>query len=208
MGKHRGGRGDDMRRLLANEAARLIAEDGVRDYLQAKRKAALRFGVSERDGGFPTNQEIEAALAEYQRLFQADSQPRVLRELRLAARQAMRLFGEFQPRLVGPVLHGNATTHSAVQLHLFADTPERIVMHLIDRDIPFETADRRFRLVSGTQQDVPVYRFLAGDIAIEAAVFPATGVRQAPASPLDGKPMKRASLADLDELLDEHERGQ
>lgn len=201
MAKHRGGRGDDLRRLLANEAARLIAEDGVRDYLQAKRKAALRFGVSERDGGFPTNQEIEAAVTEYQRLFQADRQPQVLHQLRTAARQAMRLFADFQPRLVGSVLHGNATAHSSVQLHLFADVPERVVMHLIDRDIPFETADRRFRFASGTQQDVPTYRFVAGDVPIEAAVFSADGLRQAPASPLDGKPMKRAGLADVEALL-------
>ncbi|HEX7030838.1 MAG TPA: hypothetical protein VF254_09585 [Gammaproteobacteria bacterium] len=202
MGKHRWGRGDDMRRLLANEAARLIAEDGVRDYLQAKRKAALRYGVSERDGGFPTNQEIEQAVAEYQRLFQAESHPKTLRELREAARQAMRLFGEFQPRLVGPVLNGNANRHSPVQLHLFADAPERIVMHLIDRDIPFETTERRFRLMGGSQQDFPAYRFVAGDIVIEAVTFPVDGVRQAPASPLDGKPMKRAGLAEVEALLE------
>lgn len=202
MGKHRWGRGGDLRRLLANEAARLIAEEGVRDYLQAKRKAALRYGVSERDGGFPTNQEIEAAVAEYQRLFQAERQPLELRDLRLAARQAMRLFEEFQPRLVGPVLSGNATRHSGVQLHLFADAPERVVLHLIDRDIPFDTVERRFKLMNGQYADLPAYRFLAGEIGIEAAVFPAEGVRQAPASPLDGKPMKRANLAELDALLD------
>jgi hypothetical protein len=202
MGKHRWGRGDDMRRLLANEAARLIAEDGVRDYLQAKRKAALRFGVSERDAGFPTNQEIEAAVVEYQRLFHADRQPHELRALRAAALQAMRLFGEFQPRLVGPVLHGNASRHSIVQLHLFADAPERIVMYLIDREIPFETADRRFKSVNGTQQDFPAYRFVAGDVAIEAVVFPPEGMRQPPASPLDGKPMKRANVVEVETLLD------
>lgn len=203
MGRHRWGRGDDMRRLLAYEAARLIAEDGVRDYLQAKRKAALRFGVSERDGGFPTNQEIEAAVMEYQRLFQADRQPHELRALRSAALQAMRLFSDFQPRLVGPVLHGNASRHSGVQLHLFADAPERIVMHLIDREIPFETTDRRFRMMSGTQQDFPAYRFIAGDVAIEAVVFPSEGLRQPPASPLDGRPMKRAGVAEVESLLDE-----
>lgn len=202
MAKNRLGRGGDMRRLLANEAARLIAEDGVRDYLQAKRKAALRFGVSERDGGFPTNQEIEEAVAEYQRLFQAETQPQALRELRKAARQAMRLFEDFQPRLVGPVLTGNANRHSPVQLHLFADAPERIVMHLIDRDIPFETGERRFRQTVEQAVTVPVYRFVAGKTGIEAAVFPLTGIRQSPLSPLDGKPMRRANLGEVEGLLE------
>src|SRR5690606_27382657 len=152
---------------------------------------------------FPTNQEIEAAVAEYQRLFQAESHPQVLRELREAAGKAMRLFNDFQPRLVGAVLHGNANRHSPVQLHLFADAPERVVMHLIDRDIPFETTERRFRLMGGTQQDFPAYRFVAGDIVVEVVVFPVDGVRQAPASPLDGKPMKRANLAEVEGLLEE-----
>ncbi|MBW3567118.1 MAG: hypothetical protein KY410_04010 [Proteobacteria bacterium] len=203
MAKQRSGRGGDMRRMLANEAARFIAEDGIRDYLLAKRKAALRFGVSERDAGFPTNQEIEDALSEYQRLFQAETQPQALRELREAARQAMRLFAEFEPRLVGPVLSGNATRHSIVQLHLFADASERVVMHLIDRDIPFEVQEKRLRLGSGQHQAFPAYRFVAGDVTIEAVVFPGTGIRQSPASPLDGKPMKRANLTEVERLLED-----
>jgi len=208
MGKQRWGRGGDMRRMLANEAARVIAEDGIRDYRLAKRKAALRFGVSERDAGFPSNQEIEDALTEYQRLFQADTQPQALRELRRAARQAMLLFAEFEPRLVGPVLSGNANRHSAVQLHLFADASERVVMYLLDRDIPFEAQEKRFRLTNGQYQEFPAYRFVAGDVAIEAVVFPGTGIRQSPASPLDGKPMRRASLTEVEALLSEGQADQ
>lgn len=203
MGKHRWGRGGELRRSLANEAARLIAEDSVPDFLQAKRKAALRFGVSERDGGFPTNQEIEAALFEYRRLFQADSHPQELHRLREAARQAMLLFGEFQPRLVGSVLRGDAGRHSNVQIHLFVDAPERVVMHLLERDIPFDETERRFRQVSGDPFAVPAYRFMAGNVTLELAVFPPDGIRQAPASPVDGKPMKRASLAEVETLLSE-----
>lgn len=203
MGRNRNSRSAEMRRLLANEAARLIAEDGVPDFLQAKRKAAFRYGVSERDSGLPTNQEIETALIEYRRLFQAESHPQELRRLRLAARQAMLLFGDFQPRLVGGVLRGDAGRHSTVQLHLFVDAPERVVMHLIDRDIPFDTTERRIRQVSGESGSVPAYRFVAGEIAIEAAVFAPDDIRQAPASPVDGKPMKRANIAELESLLDE-----
>lgn len=202
MGKHRWGRGGDLRRSLAVEAARLIAEEGIRDYLKAKRKAALRFGVSERDGGFPTNREIEEAVGEYQRLFQSETQPRKLRELREAARQAMLLFREFEPRLVGPVLAGNAGEHAVVQLHLFADAPERVVLHMIDREIPFETSEKRFKYTNGQFEEVPSYRFVAGDVPIEAAVFSGVGVRQSPASPVDGKPMQRANLAEVEGLLD------
>ena len=40
-------RGDNLRRALAQEAARIMAEHGIRDFLVAKRKAAERFGVTD-----------------------------------------------------------------------------------------------------------------------------------------------------------------
>ena len=99
---------ENLRRALAQEAARVMAEHGVRDFLFAKRKAAERFGVV--DGSvLPRNTEIEEALAEYQRLFGGDDHVESLLAQRLAAVEAMRWLREFQPRLVGPVLHGTAT---------------------------------------------------------------------------------------------------
>jgi hypothetical protein len=201
MGRQQWGRSSELRRLLATEAARLLAEDSATDYLQAKRKAALRYGVSERDNAFPTNAEIESALVEHQRLFLADTQPRELRHLRESAIQAMRLFRDFSPRLVGPVLAGTASTNSGIQLHLFADAPELLVMFLLDRDIPFDTAERRFRDADGNLFMMPEYRFMAGDVEIAAAVFPEKGIRRAPLSPVDGRPMQRAAIKDVETLL-------
>jgi hypothetical protein len=42
---------------------------------------------------------------------------------------------------------------------------------------------------------------MQGDAEIEATVFPVDGVRQAPISPVDGKPMKRASVRTVEDLL-------
>lgn len=201
MGRQQWGRSSELRRLLATEAARLLAEDAATDYLQAKRKAALRYGVSERHGGFPTNTEIEAALVEHQRLFKSDTQPRELRQLRESALQAMLLFRDFSPRLVGPVLSGTASANCSVQLHLFADAAEMVVMFLIDQEIPFDTRERRFRDRNGEAFVVPEYSFVAGDIRIDIAVFPEDGIRQAPTSPVDGRPMQRAPLRDVEQLV-------
>lgn len=203
MAKQQWGRGNDLRRLLATEAARLLAEDAATDYLQAKRKAAERYGVSERDSGFPTNSEIEIALVEHQRLFQGDTQPATLLRLRKAALQAMKLFRDFSPRLAGSVLRGTANANSDVQLHLFVDAPELVVMFLIDQEIPFETRERRFRDASGEPFSVPEYRFMAGDVRIDAAIFRETALHHAPLSPVDGRPMQRASLRDVQALLDD-----
>ena len=40
-------RAENLRRALAQEAARIMSEHGIRDFLTAKRKAAERFGVTE-----------------------------------------------------------------------------------------------------------------------------------------------------------------
>ena len=107
---HGSDRSDEKRRRIAVEAARLITEQGLRDYHQAKLKAAERLGYGD-DQDLPRNTEVEEALREHQRLFQADTHPALLEGLRDTAREALRYFASFQPRLVGAVLEGTADAH-------------------------------------------------------------------------------------------------
>lgn len=191
-----------MRQLIAMEAARLMVEHGIKDYYAAKRKATAQLGA--RDGqNMPRNQEIEQALADYQRLFKADTQPRRLQELRATAAEAMRFFASFSPRLVGSVLSGTAHEHSDVNLHLFSDIPEEVRLFLIHEKIPFDTLERQLRLAGDDPTTTyPGYRFIAGETAMDLTVFPVDGLRQAPRSPVDGKPMARAALAVVLNLID------
>jgi hypothetical protein len=48
----------------------------------------------------------------------------------------------------------------------------------------------------------PVVHFVAGDRPIDAVVFPIDGIRQSPASPVDGRPMKRADTAEIEAMLE------
>ncbi len=125
---------------MAQEAARIMAEHGVHDFLTAKRKAAERYGNPD-DAAWPRNTEIEAALIEYQRLFAADTHGSRLQRQRSAALAAMRRLTRFEPRLVGPVLNGTATSHSDVQLHLFTDQPEIVGLELLDRGVEHEVIE-------------------------------------------------------------------
>ena len=200
-------RGDNLRRALAQEAARLMAEHGIRDYLVAKRKAAERFGVL--DGAaatLPKNSEIEGALAEYQRLFGGESHLSTLNAQRRAALAAMRCLGEFSPRLVGAVLSGTATEHSEVQLHLFADRAESVMLKLLDRGVAHEVTERRVRFAADHVRAFPAVRFEMEEQSIEATVFPTDGIRQAPVSPVDGRPMRRANALEVEGLLQEPQR--
>lgn len=194
-------RGEEVRRAIAQEAARLMSEHGIEDYLLAKRKAAERLGVTDASS-LPRNTEIEAALIEYQRLFVADSHPRTLAEQRRAALDAMELLKEFEPRLVGPVLAGTATAHADIDLHLFADRAETVTLKLMDQGIPHEVLERRVRMFSDRTVNYPAVRFTAGDRVIDATVFPLDGIRQAPFSPVNGRPMRRAARHELAALLE------
>jgi hypothetical protein len=193
-------RNDRMRRALAQEAARIMDEQGVRDFLLAKRKAAERLG-SRDDSALPRNSEIEAALAERQRLFGGDSHGARLQSQRRAALAAMHALGSFGPRLVGPVLVGTATANSAVQLHVFADQPEAVVMRLLDTQVRHEMVERRVRLDTERTESLPCICFDMEDQPVEALIFPVDGIRQAPLSPVDGRPMRRADASEVRTLV-------
>lgn len=190
----------ELRRRIALEAARLISESGIRDFAVAKRKAAERLGAFD-EGSLPKNIEIEEALREHQRLFQAEEHPQLMRALREAARAAMQFFAKFEPRLVGPVLEGTADRHSAVCLHLFADTPEEVMIVLDEQGIDYSESARRLRMTRDNPVEFPVLQLVRESTAFDLTIFPRDAIRQAPLDRVDEKPMRRASLAALEELI-------
>jgi hypothetical protein len=203
MNKRINPRAEQLRRALAQEAARIMSEQGIDDYRLAKRKAAERLGATD-IAVLPKNTEIEAALAEHKRLFEADTHSSTLVTLRRTALNAMKLLKRFQPRLVGPVLTGTASAHSEVNLHLFADGTETVALHLMEQGIPHRIAERRLRYEPNRLVAYPVVQFVAGDREIDSVVFPVDGIRQSPASPVDGRPMRRADAAEVASMLDDN----
>lgn len=189
-----------LRQAIADEAARLIVEHGLSDFHTAKRKAAARFGVTDK-AVLPGNVEIEAAIASHHRLFRADDHPQTLQRLRKQAVEAMQWLSRFNPRLVGPVLSGHASDHSEITLHLFAESAEAVALCLLDLGVRYQSVQRRMRWGQGDPRALPAFLFGVGDTDFEAVVFPVDGIREAPASAVDGRPMKRAARAEVEGLL-------
>ena len=190
----------DNRQRIAIEAARMISELGIRDYHQAKLRAAERLGIDD-ERSLPRNTAIEEALREYQRLFVGESHAVHLLELRRCAVEAMRYFADFQPRLVGAVFDGTADIHSAVCLHLFSDDPDALPRFLQEHGIPYEQLTRSLRWERDQPEEFDAFRFSADNIPIDLTLLPLDAQRQAPLDRLDGKPMRRASLAAVQALL-------
>jgi len=201
MNRRASPRNGNLRRALAQEAARIMAQHGIHDFLTAKRKAAQALGVTDASA-LPRNTEIEEALAQYQRLFDAGGHEQSLQEQRRAALYAMNWLSPFEPRLVGSVLTGTATAHADIQLHLFADRSENVALRLMDRGIAHEITERRVRLDAERFRAYPGLRFSVRNQSVEATVFPLDGIRQAPVSPVDGRPMRRANVDEVTSLLD------
>ena len=193
--------GKNTRQRLAVEAARIMAEEGIADFHAAKRKAAHRLGVTTRQD-LPSNQEIELELRVYQSLFHGENQQHHVDRLRRTALEAMQFLDEFDPRLVGSVLDGTAGQHTPVQLHIFADTPEDIDFFLMEKGVPFKTDTQIIKFSAAEKRTLPRVTFVAGDVPVQLVIFPSEGTRQAPCSPVHGRPMQRANLRTVSELLD------
>lgn len=194
-------RNGNLRRRIAADAARILAESGDHNYSRAARKAAERLGCRD-PRQLPSNSEIEQALREYQQLFRGEEQAGALQQLRQQAREAMEGLQAFRPRLVGPVLIGTADRYSRIELHLFCDSPEQIVFHLMELHIPWRDGEKRLLYPQGVARRQPLFRFQAGGADIELIWFPLKELHHPPLSPLDNRPLQRASLEQLRSLLE------
>lgn len=201
MPKTRSRRDNNLRRHLAYIAARMIAEDGVADYATAKWKAARQAGLEDANL-LPDNQEIEAALREYQGLYQKDDQPAQLRRLREVAVKVMRDFADFRPVLVGSVLAGTASQHSDVNLQLFTDDAKALTMFLLNRRYRFEEGSKRVR--RGEQvEDVPQIHLEVEGVTVTLTVLGLDDERVSPKPRAEGDAPLRARLSDVEALLRE-----
>lgn len=189
-----------MRAEIAQLAAKLIASEGVPDFLAAKRKAALRLGVRS-DRCLPTNREIELALREYQRLFESHSQPDRLHSLRTTALRAMEFLSRFRPRLAGAVLQGTATDFSEITLHLYCNVTEEVAWFLDDAGIRYEHASRVIKTGPVETREFPALCLIADGTPVVLVLFTEVLEAVKPLSTVDGRPMRRMTAAGLRALL-------
>ncbi|OGU09551.1 MAG: hypothetical protein A2075_17965 [Geobacteraceae bacterium GWC2_58_44] len=194
---------DKIRSQIAYEAARLMYEDGVREYRDAKRKAAKRFGPEKAlslGSHLPTNAEIHDELAGMIASKEEDLLPERLLRLRLTAVAYLELFSDFSPYLVGSVLSGAVTSRSDIDIHLFSDSIEAVEALLERRGIGFETETVPIRKGGVIKDYTHIYLEEQGT-EIECSVYPVEERRNRTVSSITGKPMERAGLAQLKKII-------
>ena len=199
---------EQLRQLIAQSAARMMAEDGIHDYAYAKRKAAKQLGVNE-NSVLPTNAEIEEEVRLYHGIYNADAQPLELATLRKAALATMQLFERFNPHLTGSVLDGSAGKFGQTDIHLFADSAKEVDMFLLNQQIPFESSEKAYRLSDRPSKDkkdkvrktVPVFTLETEYGIQKLSVFEFDDMRIATKKTSDGSNAERADISELKKLL-------
>ncbi|NIQ98098.1 MAG: hypothetical protein GWO11_04115 [Desulfuromonadales bacterium] len=194
---------DHIRELVAQEAARLMYEEGVKEYRDAKHKAARRFGAQKAaslGSHLPSNAEIHAELRRLLELHEEKVLPERVWRLRLLALSYLELFEPFHPYLVGSVLSGVVREKSDIDLHLFADSAEEVDDFLRQRGIPFDFEVTTVRK-GNAFLDYPHFYLDDDGVIVECTVYPAGQRHQAPKSSITGKAMARADAKKLRKII-------
>jgi len=195
-------KGQAIRQLIANEAARMLANHESSDFKSARRKAAARLGCKDQRY-FPENADIDSALRDYLQLFKRSTQPEALRQLRQRAVEVMQELKLFSPRLVGAVLDGTADATSPVQLYLFPETIEELVLFLMERRIPFIQKEINLKHASGDWQIHELIGIQAGDNEIELILLSPVDRANPPLSFRTERPNPGAGLSKVKNMLED-----
>ena len=189
-----------LRQRIAYEAARLMDEHAMQDHLQALRKAAERLGVSDQRL-WPKKRDVHAALLQQQRLFRPQQQTSELALVRREALAAMGALARFTPRLVGHALRGTADLITGAQLLLFAESPDEVVIALLDRGIPWQQRDRVLLYAGGERRLHPVVSVEVVGVLLEFVVLPRKAIRNPPLDPVTERPERGAGPAEVQAML-------
>lgn len=209
MAKDIGNRQLQLRQLIAQKAARMMAEEGISDYAFAKKKAGRQIGIVEIDC-LPTNAEIEQEIKLYHEIYHADDQPEALRQLRNDALIVMQMLEKFNPHLTGPVLDGTAGRYAETNIHLFTDSIKEVEMFLLNNQVPYETDEKSYRVNNdkrsfdkkgSDRKKVPVFTLEGPNGLIKLSVFEIDDMRLPTKHNANGGNATRANATTVKALI-------
>jgi hypothetical protein len=195
-----------LRLKIAREAARLMYEEGIGQYFDAKHMAAKRIlGRSQskklryRPHDLPSNGEIKEALLELVQFAEGKNRVRRLFAMRMVALESMIDLMEFEPRLIGSVANGGIRRGSDIDLHLFVEDIEQLEEHLLCLGWDFGTEEVTI-LKNGEYRDY-IHIYVDRGFPVEMSVYPPRELRITTRASTHGKPIDRVGYARLKALI-------
>jgi predicted nucleotidyltransferase len=191
---------DKVRRQVAWEAARLMYEREVCEYLPAKLKAARRVARGDfKPSDLPSNSEIRDQVQIWATLHEGEQRTENLRDMRLEALRMMRILRVFRPRLIGSTLTGHVRRGSDIDLHVFSDSIAAVAAALDAEGFSYEIERKRVRKLGREQTFVHIH--VADRFPFELTIYASNMAHYVFKSSITGKAIERASIAELEQFL-------
>jgi hypothetical protein len=190
-----------LRQAIALEAARLMYERVETEYFTAKRKAAKRLCRGNvKPSDLPSNSEIRDQIQLFARLHEGDNRAARLKEMRFAALHVMRHLRLFKPRLIGSVMTGHIRKGSDIDIHVFSNSVALVTDILENEGFRFDV--ERKAVVKHHESRVFTHIHVLDHFNYELTVYAEDLAHYIFKSSITGKAIERASIRELEELLE------
>ncbi len=190
-----------LRRQIAYEAACLMYHRQESEYFRAKQKAARRICRGwVKPADLPGNAEIRDEIQALARLYEGDDRLANLKEMRLEALRLMRHLHRFRPRLIGSVMTGHTRKGSDIDLHVFSDSVEAVTLTLDDAGLVYDVERKQVR--KHGEERIFTHIHVTDRFPFELTVYPSDKAHYVFKSSITGKAIERASIAQLEALLE------
>ncbi len=189
-----------LRRQICYEAARAMYYRQESEYYRAKQKAAKRICKGwVKPADLPSNAEIRDEIQALARLHEGEARQDNLLQMRLVALRTMRLLQRFKPKLIGSTLTGHVRRGSDIDIHLFSDSLEAITSTLDEQMLFYDVERKKVR--KDGEEKIYTHIHLRDSFPIELTIYEACWNGHVFKSSITGKPIERASIAQLEELM-------
>ncbi len=170
------------------------------EYYRAKQKASKRLSKDWiKPSDLPTNAEIRDEIQSLARIYEGQQRVDNLLQMRLIGLRMMRLLDRFSPRLIGSVLTGHIRHGSDIDLHVFSDSLEGVTARLDQEYMTYEVERKQVR--KNDQDQIFTHIHIDELFPIELTIYANSLRSHAFRSSITGKPIERASIAQLEQLL-------
>jgi hypothetical protein len=122
-----------------------------------------------------------------------------LRELPIPPLRLMRLLRAYKPRLIGSTMTGHVRRGSDIDIHLFADSLAGITGVLDEEGVQYDVERKRVR--KDGEERVFTHIHVQDRFSLELTVYAANLAHYVFKSSITGKPIQRASIAELEQLM-------
>ena len=154
---------------VANLAAQLIMENGIKDYLYAKKKAAKSLGINE-NANLPTNSQIDKAIDEFNKIFNPNIDIEFLQQFKTQALEVMSIFKNFKPHLMDQLSQGIIPKFPEIKINLFADNLKDVEYVLLNSELSYDFKEVKMNAKGGKHSVKSIPTIYLENLSIPAEI--------------------------------------